>query len=78
MKLNDPILILLTSLVVHAHFKITSLGEAATIAALCALYGYQLYLDSKKEKPINDTVKKEIEDLRSAVNALKVGRAFGR
>jgi hypothetical protein len=57
---------------------VITVGEALAIGALAALYAYTLYLDSKKEKPINDQVKQEVEDLRSAVNALKVGRAFGR
>lgn len=78
MELKNPALILLTSLVAHAHFRVTSIGEAIAIAALSGLYAYSLYLSSKKEPPVNDTVKQEVADLRSAVNALKVGRAFGR
>ena len=78
MEFKNPALILLGSLVLHSHFKVITLGEAVAIAALSALYAYTLYLDSKREKPINDAVKQEVADLRSAVNALKVGRAFGR
>jgi hypothetical protein len=71
MDFRNPILILLGSLVAHAHFKETSIGEAIVVAALCALYGYNLYLDSKKEKPINEDTKREIADLRDTVFTLK-------
>ena len=78
MEIKNPILILLTSLIVHAHFRVTSVGEALAIAALCAVYAYNLYLESKKEEPINDVLKKEIADIRATMGALKVGRAFGK
>lgn len=76
--LKNPILVFLGSLVAHAHFRVTSIGEALAIAALCALYGYQLYLDSKREEPVNDQVKKELAEMRSILAALKIGRAFGK
>lgn len=78
MQMKNPSLILLCSLILHSHFKTISVGEAVAIAALCALYGFTLYVDSKKVQPINDEVKADLAELRSAVNALKIGRAFGR
>lgn len=78
MNLKNPALILLCSLVAHSHFKTISIGEALAIAALSALYAYSLYLESKQEKPINEELKKELQEIRSTVLALKVGRAFGR
>ena len=78
MQMKNPALLLLTSLILHAHFRVTSIGEALAIAALAALYAYNLYLDSKQETPVNEALKAELADLRVTVNALKVGRAFGR
>lgn len=78
MNIKNPALILLCSLIAHSHFKSINVGEALAIAALCGLYAYSLYLESKQEKPINESVKQELEELRSEVRALKVGRAFGR
>lgn len=78
MNIKNPALILLCSLVAHSHFKSINVGEALAIAALCALYAYSLYLESKQEAPINDEVKKELHEMRSMLTALKVGRAFGR
>lgn len=78
MNIKNPALILLSSLILHSHFKVITVGEALAIAALSALYAYSLYLESKQEKPINDTLKQELHELRTTVTALKVGRAFGR
>jgi hypothetical protein len=78
MNIKNPLLILLASLILHAHFRETSIGEAIAVASLCAAYGYSLLLESKKEKPINDEVKKELAEMRSILLALKVGRAFGK
>jgi Ca2+/Na+ antiporter len=78
MNLKSPALILLFSLIAHSHFKAINIGEALAISALCVLYGYTLFLDSKREAPINEEVKKELQELRSAVSALKVARAYGR
>lgn len=61
------------ALVLGANF-----GDALAIAALCALCSFKYYTDSKKEEPINDSVKSELEQLRSVVNALKVAKAMQR
>lgn len=55
-----------------------SIGDAVALIGLCALYAYTLYLDSNKEEPINDQIKSEVEQLRNAVNALKVAKSLGR
>jgi hypothetical protein len=58
--------------------KGAGIGDACALGALCALYGFILFLDSKKEVPINDQVKSELEQLRSAVNNLKLAKTVGR
>lgn len=55
-----------------------SLGDALAAAALAGLYGYTLYLEGKKQEPINDEVKKELSLLRDQVNTLKVAKSMGR
>lgn len=54
----------------------SSIGDACVIAALAGLYGFICFTDSKKEIPINDSVKSELAHLQSSVNALKVAKAF--
>lgn len=78
MNLKSPSLALLFSLVAHSHFKSINVGEAIAIGALSALYAYTLYLESKVGVPINDVLKAELAELRTAVSMLKVGKAFGR
>jgi hypothetical protein len=58
--------------------KGAGIGDACALAALCGLYGFILYLDSKREVPINDQVKSELEQLRSAVQNLKLAKSVGR
>jgi hypothetical protein len=58
--------------------KGSSLGEACALAALCALYGFILYLESKKEVPINDSIKEELRHLRSAIDSIKLAKSVGR
>jgi len=54
------------------------IGDALVIASLCALCAFKFYTDSKKEIPINDSVKNELSDLRSAVNGLKMAKSLQR
>lgn len=75
---KNPALILLSSVVLHSHFKVVTVGEALVVAALSALYAYSLFLDSKKQKPVNQEVTEKLEEMRSTINALKVARAYGR
>jgi hypothetical protein len=76
-KINYPLsamLVLGARLVV----KGASIGDAVALAALCGLYAYTLYLASKIETPINDSVKNDLEQLRNAVQSLKIAKTFGK
>lgn len=75
---KNPSFVLLSSVILHSHFKTVSVGEALVVAALCALYAYSLFLDSKKQKPVNVEVMEKLEEMRSTMNAMKVARAYGR
>lgn len=55
-----------------------TLGDAIAVAALAGLYGFTYYLESKKELPINDQVKSELEQMRSAINGLKISKTFSK
>lgn len=54
----------------------SSVSDAIALFALAGLYGFSLFLESKKETPINDEIKKDLENVKSAVNALKIGRTL--
>lgn len=77
-QLKDPMLILISSLILHDHFRPSTIGQAIVIAALSAVYGYNTYLNSKKEVPINDEIKKQVEEMRQMMNSLKLTKVFGR
>lgn len=60
-----------------------SIGDALALAALAGLYGYQYYLETKKEKPVDEEYKKkiaylsqEVESLKSSMNAVKIAKTF--
>ena len=55
-----------------------SIGDAMALGALAALYGFSLYLESVRQAPLNDQVKKELEELKTSVASLKLGRSMGR
>jgi hypothetical protein len=55
-----------------------SLGDAVILTSLATLYGYGQWLIHKKPVDINDSVKQDLEQLKSAVNGLKVAKAVGR
>lgn len=67
-----------TSLVVRMLICGSNIGESVALAAMGGVFCFLVYLENKNEAPINEQVKKDIEELRSAVNALKVEKAFRR
>lgn len=78
LKTVTPQLILLSAIVVRVAVFGASIGDALAIAALCGLHGFAMFLKSKQQPDINSELKKEIADMRSSVNALKIGRTFGK
>lgn len=78
LKNANPCLVLLSLVCARAVIFGASIGDAIAIAALAGLYGCNHYLKSKEEPPVNEELKRELADLKSTVNAIKVGRAFGR
>lgn len=55
-----------------------SIGDAIALIALCGLYGYLQLLKSKESEPLNDKVAKDLDEVKSAIAAIKVGRTIGR
>ena len=53
-------------------------GDALAVAALGGLYAFTLFLESKKEAPVNESIKKELSDVKAALAALRVGKTIGR
>lgn len=78
MKNINPSLSLLVALCARSVVFGASVGDALAIAAAAGLYGYWLYLESKKELPVNEQVREEIQELRGAINALKISKSLGR
>lgn len=74
-KLN-PALCCLIGITLRIIIKGASVGDSIALFAVCALYGYQAWVESKKEAPINETVKQQVQELRDAVNSLKIAKSF--
>lgn len=53
-----------------------SVGDALAIAALAALYGFYIHQENHKPSPESPQLRKEIDDLKSAINAIKVGNSL--
>lgn len=76
--LKDPILLALLALCGRHLMVSATLGDAIVIAALAAYAGFRLHIQKTTEVPINEVSKKDIEELKSAVGALKIAKTFGR
>jgi len=74
-KIN-PALCCLLGITIRILVKGASVGDSIALLAVCALYGYQAYVESCKEVPINDTIKQQVTELRDAINSLKVAKTF--
>ncbi len=45
------------------------IGDAIALTALVGLYGYKEYLSTKKEKSLDETVRLELDSMKSALAA---------
>lgn len=55
-----------------------SIGDALALLSFASLCAFFYFLEDKKEAPINDSLKNEIEQIKSTVNALKISKSLGR
>ena len=55
-----------------------SIGDSMLFFPISGIIGYLFFLDSRKEVPVNESLKLQIEELKDSVNALKIGKSFGR
>jgi hypothetical protein len=62
-----------------------SVGDSFALIGLCGLYGYFLFLESKKEVPANKELKEkvnalqeELKQLQDKVGSLKMSNIIGR
>lgn len=78
MKHLSPTLALVAGIGIRAVVFGASIGDALAITSLCALHAYTSYLASIKHLPINDEVKADIVEIKSAIGALKMAKSLGR
>lgn len=76
---NIPALILVAYSIRLLAFG-ASLGDALVTVGLCSVFALTLWIDSKKETPVNDSIKEEVKLLRIEVqkvadsqNSIKLG-----
>jgi len=53
-----------------------SIGDAVALVGLASLYGFNLYLEHKKESSVSADFRKEIDELRGAINTVKLGNSL--
>jgi hypothetical protein len=75
-KLNFPLLFL-GILILRDVIKGASVGDAIALAAVAGLYGYQLYCENKKVV-IDESIRRDIEQLKHSVDGLKVAKSMSR
>lgn len=80
--LNLPTLVLF-SFLIRILITGASIGDAISLLGLAALYSYHLYIDSKKQHPVNKVILDRISDLedqvrvaKESVNAVKLAASF--
>jgi hypothetical protein len=78
MKHISPTLCLVAGIVIRSVVFGASIGDAIALCAVCGLHGYLQYLNSVKTIPINDSVRAELAEIKSTVNALKIAKSMGR
>ena len=49
-----------------------SIGEALAVVAVCGLYGFNKWLDSKKPQTVNEQLQKDLMDIKSTVSNLLI------
>lgn len=74
----NPFLILLSCVVVRAAVLGAGVGDALAIAALCGLKGWWLYLEQTKKPNITGEMQKQVDEMRTTVQALKMSQARNR
>jgi aspartyl/asparaginyl beta-hydroxylase (cupin superfamily) len=53
-----------------------SIGDALSIISTCSLLALTLYLESKQQLPIHEEIRKEVSEIKSSVNALKLMKSL--
>lgn len=76
LKKIDVCLVFLACLIIRNVIKGANVGDAIAICGVASLYGYRSYLEIKKVVHVNDEIKKDVSDLKSSVNSLKIARSF--
>lgn len=55
-----------------------SIADALAIFSISALCGFTMYLKNKEQESVNDVVKRDITELKSAVGAIRLGKSYGK
>lgn len=75
-NINFPLLFL-GILLLRDTIKGASIGDAIALASVAGLYGYQLFLESKR-KVEDASLRSEVAQIRQAIDSLKIAKAMGR
>jgi len=77
--------LLLSSFLIRSLIFGANVGDSIALISLCGLFGFFYYLEHKKESPVNEKIKLQLEalkeemnQLKSTVNGVKLGVTIGR
>jgi len=70
-QINVP-MVLLCLITARLLFSSDSYATSAIAVSLVALYGYSQYLNSKKVKPLDESVRHELEVMRNQISNINV------
>ena len=78
MKKVSLINILVVAIVARIVFKGAEIGDALALLPLIGFQCHQNYLKSKEVEPLTPRVEKELAEMKSALNAIKIAKAYGK
>lgn len=78
MKLDKLPYGLLSAYVAKLLYFGANVSDAIIVASLVGLVSFFYFVNSKKEQPINDEVKKDIEELKNRVSNISIAKTFVR
>jgi hypothetical protein len=70
--------VLVVAIVARIVFKGAEIGDALALLPLIGFQCHQNYLKSKEVEPLSPKVEKQLADMQSTLNALKIAKAYGK
>jgi hypothetical protein len=70
--------ILVIAIVARIVFKGAEIGDALALLPLVGYQAHKNYLKTKEVEPLGPKLEKELMDMRTTLNTLKIAKAYGK